>query len=293
MAFMHAITVAWRKAGGPSEARVRKKSYGQLCDGWHMARLQLQKLLEMFAITATYEQAWEAINPLEAAAAQKTRSASTAIKLAQMNCKYPARLSPPLLKVTSAKPKQQVRRVTFADEIQVKGMGDTFLAATVFTPERPQAFCYRGSPAYKPGIHACPPGSEYIDTSQTSSISANVNNLKIYVTDDEDAFDASIEKPHLYADDVGEHQGIVSLHKLKQVVFQFISDYMAQDGKAPEDLEEEVEEADRLLVFIDEDGNLFDLLLINGSTEEDAEGEDETGAGQDSTVWTCLRECLH
>ena len=286
LTFMHAITVAWNKAGGPRllpGVHRPKKSYAQLHDDWHTARLQLQKLLERFAIAAVYEEDWNAKNPLQAAAARRTRCASAAIELAQMDSKYPARLSPPSLEVVKAKPARRVRKVTFADEIQVKDKEGTFPAATIFAHYRRRHSYYRRSSAYRPGIHACPPGSEYIDTSQMNLLSANVSNLKIYITDDEEAFDYT-----------GDCQGIVGLHKLENEISQFIHDFMEQDEESQEELEDLVEDADRLIVLVDEHDNLLDVNLINVNDKEDEadNGADGKGKGTESEIWTCLRDCL-
>ncbi|KAF9697388.1 hypothetical protein EKO04_004841 [Ascochyta lentis] len=299
LAFMHAIKVAWNKAGGPtlsSGTHKIKKSYTTLRDAWHAARLQFQELLDMFAILVLYEEDWEAKNPLQAAAAQIFKCASAAIKLAEAESEYPARLSPVSAKLTEMKPSQKRRDVSFATQVQVQGRENIFLTATNFVPSQPQSLCYRSSSAYKRGAHACPPDSEFIDTSQANSLSANVSNLKIYLTDDKDAFDSLEADPTLYSASVGDHQGIVGLHRLADDILKFIQDYLAQDGMAKNDLEAIVEEADRMVVLVDEHKKLIDAFLFDGSVEDEGsngkESVDETDKGVDQRSWTCLRKCL-
>lgn len=299
LAFTNAISVAWTYAGGPRllpGTRVRKKSYGALRDGWHMARLQLQELLDMFAIVAIYEQDWETKNPSQAAAARTMNSASAAIELAQAESKYPARLNPPSAKKAKAKLVRKEMKVTFATEVQIQDKGVTFPAATVFAHDRPLTLYYRPGRAYQPGSHACPLDSEFLDTSQSTLLPADISNLKIYITDDEDAFDRLTAQPSLYADSVGNHQGIVGLHRLNSDVFQLIHEFVAQESGAQEELEDLVEEADRLVALVDEYENLLDIFFMDGSDEGEIDKDDESAFGNEKGVetgsWTCLRECL-
>ncbi|KAF1365305.1 hypothetical protein EJ07DRAFT_171209 [Lizonia empirigonia] len=261
-----------------------------------MARLQFQELLDMFTIVAIYEQDWETKNPLQVAAARRTNSASAAIELAQAESKYPARLNPPSAKTAKTKLVRGEVKVTFATEVQFQDHRGTFPAAAVFAHDRPRTLYHRPGRAYQSGSHASPPNSEFVDTSQLTLLSADISNLKIYITDDEDAFDRLMAQPSLYANSVSNHQGIVGLHRLNDDVFQFIREFMAQDSGAQEELEALVEEADRLVALLDEYENLLDIFLMDGSDEGEIDKDDESARenekGVESGSWTCLRECL-
>ncbi len=186
------IAVAWTEAGGPTlgpETYIASRSQVSLRNRWHAARCELQKLLDTLSTMALYEESWETKYPCSADAAQETNCASEAITLAQEECRYPARLS--LVNTTALKTdeflrKKQQQRVTFSTEIQIKDGNVILTSATKFVQDRPRHVFRRHRSTYKPGEHTCPTGSEYIDTSQLSCLVANVSNLKIYVTDDED-----------------------------------------------------------------------------------------------------------
>lgn len=97
LSFLHAITVAWDKAGGPrlrpEPHRVGKFS-NDLRAGWHTARLQLQEFLGLLDVLHEYQKAWELKHPLAAEKARRTNCASAAFKLAIEDSRYPAILNP-------------------------------------------------------------------------------------------------------------------------------------------------------------------------------------------------------
>lgn len=68
---------------------------------------------------------------------------------------------------------------------------------------------FRLSKTYEPGEHACPPGSEFLDTSGTITEPGDINNLKIFVTDDQDTFRSLQVNEQVPKDSVGECQGVV------------------------------------------------------------------------------------
>ncbi|KAF2633701.1 hypothetical protein BU25DRAFT_464915 [Macroventuria anomochaeta] len=232
LSFLQAITVAWNKVGGPRllpGIYVTKKSGVSLRAGWHMARLQLQELLDMFDILVMYEEDWEAKHPFEAAAARRTNCASAAIKLAQEESTYPAHLSPPTTNTNKTKPIRAKKTVTFAAEVHTKDDGYISRSATRFTHDRPRNVYCRSSLTYEPGEHVCPANSEYIDTSQASLVCANISNLKIYITDDEGAFDGLQANPQFYGEFVGDHQGIVGLHERVDDISRLMHTFLTQD----------------------------------------------------------------
>jgi hypothetical protein len=293
--FMRAIAQAWQKAGGPGlrpGTKIMKRSYKTLRDSWHRARLQFLELLDMLGILAVYEADWEVKHPLSATTAQKTNCASAAMKLAEMETMYPARVSPITSRAAKSKASGE-RKVTFGEEVTFQDDSGLKKTPTNFKRGRPQNRYCRPSVSYVPGTHACSANSEYIDTSQQISLPIDVSNLKIYVTDDEDAFDEVRVFPQTL---VGEQQGIVGLHQLSTQIFGFIDDNLVQDERAKEDLEDSVETADRIIVLVNENGVLLDPFLLDLSEDdedEEDEGRDDTkNHGIEQGCWTCLRECL-
>ncbi|KAJ4994103.1 hypothetical protein SVAN01_00580 [Stagonosporopsis vannaccii] len=125
---------------------------------------------------------------------------------------------------------------------------------------------------------------------------ANINNLKVYITDDEEAFEQLQTNPHFFCDSVGNHEGTVGLHELRGDAFGVIHDLMAQGSQQKKDLEFLVEESDRMTVLIDEVmGGVLDVFLFNGSGEEEDcvdESSDANDQGARDGDWTCLKECL-
>jgi hypothetical protein len=245
LSFLIAITLARDKSGGSNSGELKKV--------WHTAQLQLQELIEMLHIMTSWEEAWEATHPAEVAAARKTNCAFAALKLAQEDCMYPADLSPPV--------ERTKKQVSFSPYVQIKDNETISTATTRFTPNRPQSLFARSSWKYEPGAHACPCDSEFIDTSQAiDSTAADIGNLKIYVTDDEEAFDELKTDPQYFMEDIGDFQGIVGLHDLKDKIHQYILDDMAH-----ENIEELLEKADRMLVLVDDEmGGVVDIYLFNG-----------------------------
>ncbi|KAJ4994104.1 hypothetical protein SVAN01_00581 [Stagonosporopsis vannaccii] len=156
LSFLHAITVAWEEVGGPRlrpGTHIQSNSYNSLRNGWRTARSQLQELLDMFAVMVTYEEDWEAKHQCNVAAVWSTNCASAAIKLAQEESKYPARLSlgamPKLEKRGGAQGKKQV---AFSREIRIKDDQHVSTSATRFFRDRSRdAFC-RYNSSCEPGF---------------------------------------------------------------------------------------------------------------------------------------------
>jgi hypothetical protein len=258
LSFLDAITLARDRSGGsrlkPHSKHTISYKSGELKKVWHTARLQLQELIGMLDVMTTYEEAWEATHPAEAAAARETKCASVALKLAQEDCMYPADLSPPV--------ERTKKQVSFSPNVQIKDSETISTAITKFTPDRPRYLFSRSSSSYEPGDHACPYDSEFIDTSQAIySTAADIGNLKVYVTDDEEAFDELQTDPQYFKDSVGEFQGIVDLHNLGIKIHQYILDDMAQ-----ENIEGLLKKADRMMVLVDDEmRGVMDIYLFNGS----------------------------
>ncbi|KAG9206813.1 hypothetical protein G6514_000100 [Epicoccum nigrum] len=247
---------------------------------------------------ATYEEAWEATHPAEAAAVRKTKSASAALKLTQEDCMYPARLSPSVERTKKQTLAQDAKKkVTFSRHVQIKHNDTISKAITKFTPDRPRYLFSRSSPAYEPGVQACPTGSEFIDTSHAVfTIATDFGNLKVYVTDDEEAFDLLQANPQYFKDSVGDYQGIVNLHDSKIQIYQDIINDMAEDSDQEGKIVRLLQEADRIVVLIDDDmGGVVDTFLCDGSDEgdlDDAKGSRKEEPAARKEDCTCLRKCL-
>lgn len=297
LSFLNAIMLAWNRSGGTGlRPQYKRTLAGKLRKAWHTARLQLQELLEMFVVVATYEEAWETAHPAEAAAARKTNCASAALKLAQEDCMYPARLSPSVERTKKQTSAQDAKKkVTFSRVVNIKDNDTIWKAMTKFTPDRPRNHFFRRHPDYVPGVHACPDDSEFINTSQMMCTTADIGHLKIYITDDEEAFDELQTNPQFFKDSVGEHQGIVGLHDSESKIYRYILDYM-EDSDQKYELECLLEIADRMLVLVDDEmGGVVDSFLFDGSDEEDlddAQGSSKEELAAREGDWTCLRKCL-
>ncbi|KAH6616536.1 hypothetical protein C7974DRAFT_379426 [Boeremia exigua] len=300
LSFLGSIVVAWNKAGGPRlrpGSQVARESCGPLRKGWHTARLQLQNLLDMFVIMAKCEETWEADHPSEAASARQTSCASAAVRLAQEESRYPACLGlSPTAKAKTNEAARWKKKVAFAPEVQIEGGEYVQTSATKFIHGRSQNFFYRRSPTYKPGEYACPTGSAFVDTSQEGRLFAKLGVLKLYTTDDEDAFDSLPKSPHFNGDLIGRYQGIVGLHDMSDTIFRLMHECMAESLQQEKDFKRLIEQSDRIVVLIDDEtGRVVDFVLLDGSKEEDGDDQqssDEREKGKGQGDWTCLEECL-
>ncbi|KAJ8117221.1 hypothetical protein OPT61_g1523 [Boeremia exigua] len=115
-------------------------------------------------------------------------------------------------------------------------------SATKFMRNSSQDAFYRYG-SYKPGEYACPAGSEHIDTSHVRFLVAIVSHLKIYVPDDEDAFDELKTGSPLFGNLVHNEEQKEGLRRL-------------------------TEDSDRMAVLIDKMGELSDIFIFNGSDEK-------------------------
>ncbi|KAF1932594.1 uncharacterized protein M421DRAFT_88975 [Didymella exigua CBS 183.55] len=192
LSFLHAIRVAQDKAGGPRlhpGPSVWGKSYGAIRTGWH-----------------SYEQTWELKHPFEVEAERRTNCASAAIELALEQSRYPALLSIALLPSKKGRLVPKVNRVISVPKVQIKHYDQVFVSAIKFIRNHRRNTFARSSQTYESGEHACPPDFELLDTPGAKSDFGDINNLKIFVTDDEDAFDSIQENSHLFKDSVGEYK---------------------------------------------------------------------------------------
>lgn len=258
ISFLDAIAFAWDKSGGsklrPQSKHTISHKSRELKKVWHTALLQLKDLTEILDVMVTYEEAWETTHPAEAAAARTINCASAALKLTQEKCTYPPELFRPV--------ERTKKQVSFSLNVQVKDNETISTAITRFTPDRPRYSFSRSSSEYEPGDHACPDNSEFIDTSHAIySITADIGNTKVYVTDDEEAFDELQTDPHYFMDSIGEFQGIVDLHDLKDKIHQYILDDMVQENEKAL-----LKKADRMVVLVDDEmGGVVDIYMFDGS----------------------------
>lgn len=274
-----------------------RKGYHDLCKGWHTARRQMQDLLDMFAIMVIYEEAWEVEHPSAVAAARQTNCASAAIKLAQEQSRYPAVLSLPTVQIKKKTSTTKKKKVIISEQVQIKNNDDVSTSTMKLTGYRPHYLWYRAAPYYKPGDHASGKDNEYINTSQMGCTMADLCNLKVYVTDDEEAFDQLDDQLNSFNDGIGDHQGIIGLHELSDQIIEAVEDFMAQDAQQKDDMECLILNADRMVVLLDEEARgVLDFFLYDGVGEEDSE-DDEESTGWYATFdrrgdWTCLQESL-
>lgn len=199
-----------------------------------------------------YEKDWELKHPFEDEAVRSTNSASAALNLALEDSRYPALLMPAPAPTKKPKLFPKIRKGTFAPKVQIKHDDRISASEVKFIHDRPRYTYSRSSSACEPGSHACTPDSEFHNSSGTKAEPVDIKNLKIFITDDEDAFDNLQDEPQLFRDSVGEYRGVVGMHVLKDNVFDFLVGYMRQDRLAKEDLECLVDEADRMIVLVDE-----------------------------------------
>ncbi|KAF2997674.1 hypothetical protein E8E13_006009 [Curvularia kusanoi] len=300
LCFLEAIALVWRKEGGPrlkpTYQRTSTPVSYDLRNGWHAARLQMLKLLEMFEIMVMYEQLWEAQNLSEAATARETNCASKALKLAQEECPYPARLSPAHMWAKKQSSARAKKTVTISPDVEIKTNDTVSKAETKFSRDRSVFSSYRKMEIYEPGEHACPEDSEFINTSQLDGTFADLRNLKIYVTDDEDAFDDLQIDPKSLCDSVGRCEGIVGLHGLRDEIVKWVGEFKDEGPEQAADFEWMVKEADRVIVLIDGVmGGVVEAFFFDGSgglESDDGDSEDETETGADMGDWTSLRKVL-
>lgn len=300
LSFLYALTVTWEKADGPRlrpGPHVWSKSYAAIRSGWRTERLQFQEFLDMLDALFEYEKDWKLKHPFEVEAVRSTNSASAALNLALEESRYPALLTPAPAPTKKPKLFAKIGKVTFAPKVQTKHDDRISASEVKFIHDRPRYTCSRSSSAYEPGSHACPPDSEFLNSSGTKAEPGDIKNLKIFVTDDEDAFDNLQDEPQLFRDSVVEYQGLVGMHVLKDNVFDFLVGYMRQNRLAKEDLECLIDVADRMIVLVDEEmGGVVDVFLFDGSDENEEEEDDQRpedkGKGGGNGNWTCLKECL-
>jgi hypothetical protein len=107
------------------------------------------------------------------------------------------------------------KKFTFASEVRINTT-ITSPHPLSKTPTIALATCIRPTKIYKSGGHACWPDSIFLDTSGTITELGDINNLKIFVTDDQDAFRSLEVDLKAFMDSVGEYQGLVGMHALKR-----------------------------------------------------------------------------
>lgn len=144
---------------------------------------------------------------------------------------------------------------------------------------------------YEPGDHVCSPDSGFLDTSGTKTEPGDINNLKLFVTDDRDAFYNMQINEGCLKGSCGKCQGLVGMRTLKRDLFVHIVGFLTDtyDGSwTKTNLEDLISEVDRMTVLIDEvAGQLVDIYLFDGSDEhkEDdrLEKKSKAVAGEDGT----------
>ncbi|KAF3048834.1 hypothetical protein E8E11_007565 [Didymella keratinophila] len=285
--FLHAITAAWDKAGGPRlrpRPHRRGTFYNDIRAAWHMARLNFQRFLALLEIVYEYQQACERKHPLAAAKARRTNCASVALKLAIEDSQYPALLSSSPISPKFGKLLPKGKKVTFATEMQIKNNDHISTSAVKDAHDCTRDMYFRPSKTYKPGDHACPLDSLFLDTSGTKTEPGDINNLKILVTDDQDAFRSLQANVKGLEDLVGEYQGLVGMHTLKQDIFGCMVGFMKLtygDLWAKRDLEGLMSEADRMAVLIDDEtGGVVDIFPFDGSDEDEEDHQSKKRARQ-------------
>jgi hypothetical protein len=158
--FMTAIADALSKIGGPwcNFPEESKKSHVQLCEGWRMARLQLEHALIPIEVAVKYEEAWEAEHLDDAAASKKKYTSVKALPLPMLECKDPATI----YEFTPTAQRGTKRKVL--DESTKKPKKSvSFAPDTDFDLSRASLEFHRGSLYYKPGSNAAPPTPPEVD----------------------------------------------------------------------------------------------------------------------------------
>lgn len=214
------------------------------------------------------------------------------------NTRYPALLTSSPIAPKYGKLFPKSKKVAFASEVQIKHDDHTFISAIQDVRDRTRDIYFRPSKTYKPGDHACPPDSIFLDTSGTIKEPGDINNVKIFVTDDQDAFRSLQVDVKALKDSVGEYQGLVGMHALKRDIFACMVAFMKMtygDSWTKEDLVGLMSKVDRITVLIDEEtGGVVDIFPLDGSDEDDAarQSKKKKGKAVASGDWTCLKECL-
>jgi len=298
--FLNVIADAYNEAGGPFPARdVDADRHQSLCRGWHMARRDHEKTLSEHRQAMKHELAWEAQNPSSTGAARKTNTSAKAVRLADLERKYPAVVceSPPpaLRKGTKRRLGEPVakRKVSFAQTAQCRRAPDDQFSMNINSePSRERAAFRRNSSYYEPGIHAAPEQSEWVDTSHYSfdMESANLCNNKVFVTTSREDFD-EVEEDLLLQP--GELQGVIGNHPAHQLFVQYLRQWAqsrVEKGKnGKEELKNLIQDSDSLIALVSGD-DLLDVRLARSLHVEEEHYSDADEVNSDR--WTCFRECI-
>lgn len=278
LTFLDAIAEALQNAGGPwHKPGSTKPEKPILRECWHMARLDLQELVESLEVSAELEIQWETFNSHQSPVARRLKTATKAVRIAVMEQKYPAMVYKP----QQAGNKRKVADIDESPAQQVKKKRVTFASDIDFEPGRDSTMYCRKSKHYKPGIHACEDSQEWLNTSQCGLNHPDFCNLKLFLTYSQADFD-SLDDNTLGR--TGEYQCLLSGHP----DFEAISSYVAADTLKlgmVETLANLVGFSDAITVLFSDDHTVLDFHLSDSADFEDFDDEEEV---VDQNRWTCL-----
>jgi hypothetical protein len=290
--FLDALAQVFQKSGGPWQQAHVRNEYFLVRQCWHLARYQLVELVEILECSQKYEEAWERQQPDDVGCMWTTNSSSKAIRIAEMQTRYPAVLtaSNPRALVKQGLSSFDAARANVAKARVKKHV--TFTPDTMTWPARGNAhFCRNPTKRqiYEAGRHAAPLGLEWVDTSRMSSPIADLLNLKVYATHVQAEFDVLVADSTLRPP--SRYQGILTLHPGIKSISTFANRFLQGSETAREEMMELIGMADALVVLIGEEDVALDMHL---SVSDDVEDEDSFGdEAVDQTRWTCLSECYN
>jgi hypothetical protein len=246
--FLDRISSVFGGAGGPwNDPRGTRQRYFPLRKGWHMARLELERTLDVMRMATKHEALWEGQHVFDAAVVNKTHTSAKALRLGVMESKYPAVITPGFsLAVTRGMKRKRGegkknKMLSFAPLVTCRSDSYSHSTDPVNFEQGRKSWEYcRSSSAYEPGLHAAPNGDNWIDTSHCTSEkdAANLRNTKVFVTDSVEAF--KLLKNYPYAC-IGELQGILGLHSARDAIWNYILQWARLKVLNGEDGEAELE----------------------------------------------------
>lgn len=226
--FLERTASAFGGAGGPwINAHGTRKRYGDLRQGWHMARLELENKLSVIRVAIKHEELWEGQHPVDAATANRSNTSAKALRLTVMQSRYPAIVSrtPAMMAQRGTKRKRvegEIKTVSFAPLVTCRSDSqDQYTTNISFEPGRLLCEFDQPSNDYEPGTHAAPNEDGWEDTSHCifGRDAANLHNMKVLVTDSAAAFKRLEDYPYAC---IGVYHGILGLHVACHVIFSYI-----------------------------------------------------------------------
>jgi hypothetical protein len=208
--------------------------------------------------------------------------------------RYPTLLSPSPVPTKKGRLFPKGKKVTFFPKVQTKHEDHIIASALKDVRDRTHDMCCHDGETYESGEHACPPQSELLDTSGTKAEPGNINSLKIFVTDDQDAYYSLQADDIGLKDSVGEYQGLVGIHTLKRGILDFLAVYIKHTPQVKGVLDCPMSEVDWMTVLTDEAvGGVMDVFLFDGSDQDEEDQRlKEKCRGVANGDWTCLKECM-